>query len=222
MQDRFAIRSVYDTVRRQAELEARQVGCEAAASLSELCQRPDVDAILFLESAWYGLWPLEAACHKRKPILCAPSVTDDESHADRLHRLVEGSGSAVVMALLPRVAPATERLRELVALELGPPRLVLCDEAQASHCTAAYARTGTAAQDGCDLLDWCLSWFAEPPRAVTASALENYYSSLFFELGGSRGVHYSLYRGPGLRSFLRLELVAEKGTARVSLPNRIS
>src|SRR5579875_201649 len=121
------VRTVCDQTGRRAEIEARQLGCTTAAGPVELLERPDVQAVLLLDTQWYGLWPLEYACRVHKPVFCAVPLTSDESHAESLREQIQSSNLPVLMVLPPLLAPATRRLRELLTHRLGQARLVRAD-----------------------------------------------------------------------------------------------
>src|SRR5437868_3285519 len=66
--------AVYDPAQARAREEARQLGCDAATGVIELLERDDVEAVLTLGGAWFGLWPVERTCRLGKPVLCAGSL----------------------------------------------------------------------------------------------------------------------------------------------------
>src|SRR5262249_56295125 len=79
---RFAVRAVCDPIVYRAALEARQVGAEVFAGPTEMLERAAVEALLLLDTPWYGLWPLELACRFGRPVFCAGGLEQDEAHAD--------------------------------------------------------------------------------------------------------------------------------------------
>ena len=74
MVDRFELRAVYGSVAALADQVAREFQAEREDSFRRLIQRSDIDAILMLESDWYGLLPIEAACEFGKAVFCGSSV----------------------------------------------------------------------------------------------------------------------------------------------------
>src|SRR5262245_16621109 len=71
LRDHFAIQAIYDAVHQAALHVAQRLGCAATSGVIELLERKDIDAILLLDAAWQGLWPLEAACRFGKTVFCA-------------------------------------------------------------------------------------------------------------------------------------------------------
>ena len=123
--DRFQVTAVYDQVFRRAEIEASQIGCAACEGLSALVERPDVDVIYLLSRQWFGLHPIRLACETGKPVYCALPLADELDELEDLARLVEQSGIVFMPEFARRCYPATLRLKELLATQLGPPRLVV-------------------------------------------------------------------------------------------------
>src|SRR4051812_21329042 len=104
------VRAVCDQVAARAARVARVLGCEAASGPGDLVERPDIDAVLLLDSQWYGLWPLGRGGGGGKPVFCDPPLTRDDEHADSLRRLLQTHPVPVLMALRPALAPAVQRL----------------------------------------------------------------------------------------------------------------
>src|SRR5205807_1819839 len=104
----------------RAREEARQLGCDAATGVIELLERDDVEAVLTLGGAWFGLWPLERT---RKPVLCAGSLVREDAHADELARQLAPAGG-VHMTLWPTFELLHEAASQRVGEALGSPRLV--------------------------------------------------------------------------------------------------
>ena len=126
LRGRLLVRAVCDQRPARAERAARELGCLAAAGPTDLLDRDDVEAVLLLDEQWYGLWPVEQAARKGKPVFCAVSPAGDDAHADDVMRQVREAGSPV-MAAGPALSPAVARLGDLLATRLGPSQLVRCD-----------------------------------------------------------------------------------------------
>jgi len=98
-----------------------------------LAARDDIDAILYLADQWYGATPILAACDHGKAVYSAISLPFDADEAALVRKRVEESGIAFMAELPRRHAPATVRLKELIATRLGraadpllpPPRAAL-------------------------------------------------------------------------------------------------
>ena len=122
--DRFRVTAVYDPVFRRAELEAAQLGCSPCEGLAALVERSDVDVIYLLSRSGSGFirsnWPVPPA----NPFISLP-LADDLAELEVLTNMVEQSGIVFMPEFARRCYPATLRLKELLATQLGPPRLVV-------------------------------------------------------------------------------------------------
>jgi hypothetical protein len=118
------ISAVYDPSAARAHEEARELGCDVALGAIDLISRDDVDAVLLVGGAWFGLWPLEQAVRAHKPVLCAGSLVRDDAHADDLARRL-GPEAAIHMAPWPTFELLQEAAVQQVLPGLGSPRLVL-------------------------------------------------------------------------------------------------
>ena len=168
--DRFQVTAVYDQVYRRAELEAAQLQCAACEGLSALVERPDVDVIYLLSRQWFGVHPIRLACQSGKPVYCALPLADELDELEELARLVEQSGIVFMPEFARRCYPATLRLKELLATQLGPPRLVVGHSRL--YGFDRYAVPGPATQiapapllidPGSFLLDWSVFVFQSLP-----------------------------------------------------------
>jgi len=126
--DRFEVRAVCDQVWHRAEQVAAEFHAEAVDGYRALVQREDIDAVLVLAPQWYGSLPVLAACDSGKAIYCAVGLHLDAEEAKLIKRRVEGSGIAFVAEFPKRQAPATIRLKELIATKLGDPQLIFCHQ----------------------------------------------------------------------------------------------
>ena len=173
LEDRFRVTAVYDAVYRRAELEAAQIGCAACEGLSALIERPDVDVIYLLSRQWFGLHPISLACAAGKPVYCALPLADDLSELESLAKLVEQSGIVFMPEFARRCYPATLRLKELLATQLGPPRLIVgqsrlygFDRYAIPGPTTQIAPAPLSIDPGSYLLDWCCFVFQALPVAL--------------------------------------------------------
>jgi predicted dehydrogenase len=219
LRDHVEVRVVCDQVAHRAESEAQQFDCAAAAGPVELLERPDLEAVLLLDTQWYGLWPLQQACRTNKPILCCLSPSDDEPHADALRASIQASGLPVLMALPTLLAPATRYLRELLTHRLGQARLVRADwcalPSQAGDDLLSHAAM-------LPLLAACAWLVDDVPRSVwTVDGAGASFVTLFLRFGSGRLGQVNLWTTPAGRSSPRFEVVAETGTATAELPRRL-
>jgi len=218
MQDRFRIRVLGDAVRERADQEARRLSCLAAAGPTELVEHADIDALLVLDAGWYRLWPLELACRRGLPVFCAPALELDEAHADSLVAHVRERDLFVMVEMLPQLAPAATRLRELLDTHLGPIRLMFCDW---SHTGRLSRRPGPLlGSGGGALLDWCAALMAAAPRAVQTAEAAG-LASVLLEFPGDRAVQVVRRQVTHRGASLRVDVVAEAGRAVATPPCRV-
>lgn len=211
---RFRIQAVSDSVQYQADQEAKQLDCEAAAGPTQMLESDTIDALLLLDAQWFGWWPVQAACRFRKPVFCAGSLVREETYADALVRQVRESQLPVMLALAPRLAPATKWLRQLLSQRLGAPSALLCDAVGPVRTTSRGAGSGTLA-----LIDWCVAVMGRLPvniHVMTAAA--PMFTSLLLDFGDGRTAQIVRRPAPAGCGALRLHASAERGTAVAVLP----
>jgi len=210
--DRFEVAGVCDQVHDRAARAAKRLACVAAAGPTDLLERTDAEALLLLDSQWYGLWAAELACRAGKPAFCCPPAWLSGEEAESLRRQAESGGAPLMWALPLRVLPAALRLRELLDAGLGPPRLALA---------SVGAADGAADLSLLDLLQWCAGLFGvEPLRAqrVAAGGL----SCVLLDYGDGRAAQLTFHSSPGRPPPARLDVVAEHGRATLRLPDLLS
>jgi len=156
--DRFEVRAVCDQVRRRAELAAGEFGATAVDGFRVLTAREDIDAILVLSSQWHGALPVLAACDCGKAVYYGTGFDLPSGRADEMKERVREAGIVFMVEFPHRHAPATLRLKELIATQLGGPRLLFC------HRRLAVDDTDRGPPGRCqpsmvqqlqELVDWC-------------------------------------------------------------------
>ncbi|HEU5118528.1 MAG TPA: Gfo/Idh/MocA family oxidoreductase, partial [Isosphaeraceae bacterium] len=162
LKDRFRVVAVYDQVGRRADIEARQVGCSVADGLTELVQRPDVDAIYLLTPQWFGLHPISLAIDAGKAVYCALPAATDPDGLEALAGRIRARGLVYMPELPRRFYPATRRLLELLQGPLGPARLVQgharffgFDRYDDPGPSTQLAPSSLKIDPGGNLIDWC-------------------------------------------------------------------
>ena len=168
--DRFEVRAVYDQIGQRAQQAAVEFNAAAVDGFRELTLREDIDAILMLAPQWYGALPIYAACDSGKAVYCANGLDFDAEEAQQVKQRVEQAGIAFMAEFPRRHAPATVRLKELIATELGAPRLLFCHQRSAARTRdqhPAYSRKPAAIRDLVELVDWCCYVVGWSPTAVT-------------------------------------------------------
>ncbi len=169
--DRFEIRAVCEPVAHRALAVAEQEQAVAVDGFRALTARDDVDAMLFLSSQWYGELPILAACQARKAIYCAAALDLPAADVAALHQRIDSSGVAFTAELPCRVAPATVRLKELIATRLGPVRLIVCNRRLGWLSNVGDARDVTG--DLIEQVDWCRYVVGNEPVAVSSNVQLN-------------------------------------------------
>lgn len=170
LRDWFEVRSVYSPVALLAEKAAGCFGAGVSHGFQQLVQRPDIDAVLVLATDWLGVLPILAACSAGKAVFSAASLDIDLHQAGLLQQQVQQSGVAYMAEFARRHAPATVRLKELIATRLGAPRLLFCHHRAESNKQGS-SRTSVpgdvrATQRLSELVDWCCYVVGADPRSV--------------------------------------------------------
>jgi predicted dehydrogenase len=210
-----------------------------------LAERDDIDAILFLADQWYGPAPILAACDFGKAVYSTISLPFDAAEAQLLRRRVEESGIAFMAELPRRHAPATVRIKELIATRLGQPRMLFCHRrvALSGQSAAAPPRDRVSeARDLMELVDWCRYVAGVEPTSVVAvrhaetpgGETDDYQMmSLDFSSTGRPGdgvlaqisCGYYMPRcweeAVGFRPPAALQVACEKGIAFIDLPSSL-
>ncbi|HEV3115667.1 MAG TPA: Gfo/Idh/MocA family oxidoreductase [Gemmataceae bacterium] len=224
--ERFVVRAVCDQVQQRALTEAKHWNCAASAGVLDVLEQPDVEAILLLDRQWHRLWPLQMACSFGKPVFCCDPLACDDAHADEILQDIEQSKLPVMLAMTPRLAPATDQLRELFNTQLGAPRFLVCEHArprQLRQGPGPAAELNLLGPSATALLDWCAWLLDGEPQSVLAGTLgADWLHFLTLACDDRRGIHITCRRGPGLRAGVRLHAVADHGSAVVDLPHRVS
>jgi predicted dehydrogenase len=217
LREHVEVRAVCDQIARRAETEARQMRCTVAGGPVELLERGDIEAVLLLDTQWFGLWPLERACQVNKPVYCAPTLDCDEAHVDALQQQIHSSGLPVLMALAPMLVPAPAYLRELLTHRLGRPRLVRADRS-VEPPRAGQSRDLLRDSAVLSLLAGCAWLLDDEPHSVwTIDGEGPSFVTLVLQFGEDRLAQVTLWTAAG-RSPGRFEVIAEAGTATAELP----
>lgn len=183
LSERFEVRAVCDPVSHRAETAAAGFGAAAVDGFRVLTAREDIDAVLILGCQWQGSLPILAACDSGKAVYYGSALGLEPQQALRIKQRVQESGIAFMVELPRRQSPATLRLKELIATELGPPRLLFCHQrllvdetdhppAETSQRPAVVGgvvstHTPTPRQELVELVDWCGYVVDKEPTWVT-------------------------------------------------------
>ena len=245
LQNRFEVRAVYNNVPLLAEQVAREFGATQCDGYRCLVSRDDIDAVLILENAWQGWLPILAACDSGKAVYWAADLDFDEALANRLTQRVESSGIAFMAEFPRRFAPATLRLKELIATQLGSPQLIFChrrlpcDDGTTSHSNSTQSKKRRTEAELVELVDWCRYVVGREPESVSAirhgSPEEpDYWAiSLGFppkESGGEpviaqiscgRYIPSSWHEANSFRPPSEMQIRCDHGVAYIDLPNTL-
>jgi predicted dehydrogenase len=240
--DRFEVRGVCEQVGHRAQRAAAEVGAVAVDGFRSLVSRDDIDAILYLADQWYGATPILAACEHGKAVYSAISLPFDAAEAQLLRRRVDEAGIAFVAELPRRHAPATVRLKELIATRLGRPKMLFCHRRIPLSITTQPTPQRDAdseSRDLMELVDWCRYVAGVDPTSVVAvrhaeslgAELDDYrMMSLDFSHTGRPGdgalaqISCGYYmpqqweEAVGFRPPPALQVVCENGIAFIDLP----
>ena len=169
--DRFEVRGICEQVSHRAQRAATQLGAVAVDGFRALAARDDVDALLCLAEQWYGITPILAACDHGKAVYSAIALPVDTTDANLLRNRVDEAGIAFMAELPRRHAPATVRLKELIATRLGTPRILFCHRRvhrEAAGPAAPPRTPADEARDMMELVDWCRYVVGTEPTSVIA------------------------------------------------------
>ena len=171
--DRFEVRAICDPVRHRAEQAAADFHAEAVDGYHVLVQREDIDAVFVLSPQWFGAMPILAACEAGKAIYCAVALELDADEAQTVKRRVEEAGVAFVAEFPRRQAAATIRLKELIATQLGAPRLLFCHQRSVADAPANHLSSSPTSptqhptfRHMIGQVDWCCYVADRKPTSV--------------------------------------------------------
>ena len=172
--DRFEVTAVFDQITHRAQSVAGRFDAVHVEGFRCLTRREDVDAVLLLGDGWYGALPILAACDSGKAVYFAAAKEISLAESELIRRRVRDSGIAFLGELVRRHAPATVRLKELMATRLGPPRLIFCHFRSSEPDRANHHVPGVK-RDLCrhelvELIDWCRFAVGSEPTWVISTA----------------------------------------------------
>ena len=115
---RVQVTAVFDATSQRALDEAERLDAAPVSGVLALARRAEVDGILVLDTGWtrYSLLPHLATISK--PVFLGTDALDLET-VEYLHSIVTLNGAIWTPELSHRFAPATIRLMELMATQLG-------------------------------------------------------------------------------------------------------
>lgn len=164
---------VYDNVTSRAEQAAREMSARAVGGIVAMANRVDVQALLLLDAGWQGSATLRLLSDCRKPILLATQVDAASSELLKLHQQAVSHGVTIMPAFPHRCTPASNRLQELMATQLGRPlraKIAISPTSLQSLPFATEADLGGQLPPPqnplLDWADWCHYLFRAVPQEV--------------------------------------------------------
>lgn len=170
IRNRIRVRAVYDAVMNRAEQVAAELEADVSPGILALIERPDIQAVLLLDPAWYGHQPIRFAFARHKPVYVAGGLGGDTEALQQLYQEAASLGLTVMPELDHRYTPATNRLHELMATRLGKPRRIVIEAVAAGNGTArpASQHDETASKLLGAMFDWCRYVVRRQPIALHA------------------------------------------------------
>ena len=112
-----------------------------------------------------------AASEAGKAIYWAGDLDFDPERDEHVRSAIEDSGVTFMAEFPRRFAPATLRLKELIATRLGPPQLVFCHRRmQVAEQPARGTTEDPVRPEFVELIDWCRYVVDREPISVTSIA----------------------------------------------------
>ena len=203
LSQRLKVVAVYDNVRSRAEQAARETQSHVVGGITNLISRPDVHALLWLDAGWQGSAIVSMLLERRKPVLMGAKCDLVLSALQTAHQQATAHSQTFVPAFLKRGAPASIRLQELLATQLGRPQCIDINISPASLTTVPFATNadfgGTEPPSQDPLLEW-VDWvqylFRTAPQKVTS---EDNGQTLFLEFAPGNATSETTTQSTNLR-----------------------
>ena len=236
LDDRFDVRAVYSTISKLAESTASEFQADPVDGYRALVCRCDIDAVMVLKQCWLGWLPAMAACQAGKAVYWAAGLEIDSTRAKSVRETIEESGVSFMAELPRRFAPATLRLKELIATRLGQPRLVrVYQHAIDGEKSGGNGRPAKRwiQSDLVELVDWTRYVVGRAPSSVTSVSHRPTYQTVALGFGNDAADEVSAEitcdsflpaRWSEAESFRRpasMKVYCENGVAFVDLPSTL-
>ena len=244
LHERFDVRAVYTAVSKLGETCAREFQADLIDGYRAMVNRHDIDAVLVLQRSWHGWLPMLAAAEAGKAIYWAGEINLDPASDEHVRSTIEQSGVAFMAEFPKRLAPATLRLRELIATHLGRPELIFCHRRnQSGRETPKESDSRTDGQkkdrgDFIDLIDWCRYVVNREPCSINSSSRltekNTLYRSISMEFpADTKGpgvtaeitcgdyIRPSWHEALGFQPPSAMQICCQKGIAFIDLPSSL-
>ncbi len=173
LSDRFEVRAICSEVAERGQRAAREFGAIAIDGFRALILRDDIEAILALAPDWVGPLPILAACDAGKAVYSSAALDIAPEQLAEVQRRVTDSGIAFMAELPRRYAPATIRLKELMATKLGRATQLFCHERFTTESQTSHLRRGKFCpltwRSLMEQLDWSCYLVGRDPTAILST-----------------------------------------------------
>ena len=238
LHDRFDVRAVYSPVAKLAENSAGEFQADAVDGYRTLVGRCDIDAVMVLQRSWLGWLPMLAASEAGKAIYWAGDLDFDPDEDQHIRATIEQSGVAFMAEFPRRFAPATLRLKELIATRLGAPQLLFCHHRTPPTQEGQSTSQNIARSEFVELIDWCRYIVDREPSHVMSTAHQlsevTNYRSLSLDFPASKSgpavtaqlscgnyIKPSWQEAIGFRPPSAMQICCERGVAFIDLPSML-
>ena len=242
LEDRYEVMAICCEVADRSKLVANEFGAVPMDGFRAMIERQDIDAVLALSTDWAGPLPILAACEAGKAVYSSAVLDISTDRAKEIWQRVDKSGVAFMAELPRRYAPATIRLKELIATRLGAPRLLFCHDRLPVESQEDRLRRGEYCpivwRHIMEQVDWCRYIIEDDPESVVSvihdsSNDQRFYQMISLNFNEARGVrpvaqislgHYIPGKWSDALSFRRpasIQVCCENGMAFIDLPNTL-
>lgn len=188
LSDKYEVRAICCEVADRSRTMAADFGAIAVDGFRAMVERDDIDAVLVLAPDWVGPLPILAACEAGKAVYTSAALDIAPDRAKEVRDRVDKSGVAFMAELPRRHAPATIRLKELMATRLGSARLLFCHERMPVESQSNRLRRGENSpltwRYLMELVDWCRYLVNRDPESVFSAIHEQHDTAknIFYQM----------------------------------------
>ncbi len=168
--DGFEIRAICDPVAARAQQAAEEFGASLVRGYHALARREDLDALLVLDSGWFGPLPVLAACNAKKAVYWGTGWENWPEKIETVCRRVNEAGIVLTVGLKRRHAPASLRLQELIATRLGRPKTIFAHRRIPQNKPPEPhqpKKIDPFRRELVEMIDWCCFIMDRSPSRVT-------------------------------------------------------
>lgn len=167
------VTAVYDRVFARAESAAMSAGCDHVTGLTALAGRRDIEAILVFDPGPAGTAVIDLLLAGDKPVFVVPPLVGSSQQFADLYERASHAGITLMPAMPRRYFPASMRLQELNATDLGRPLEVALRMPVRKRCGSGQSESPRQRlkdpqlqMDVVAWLDYCRNLFHSPPEGV--------------------------------------------------------